>query len=120
LACHFLHQTKISEEEFQRIDFAFAQNAYGSIDDSIAVVSENNMNMSDGSHIAPAPEHVERMTEALLLPISVTIVVFHRKIANFHLGFETIHRLTMATVAWSRALEFSTFAARFPQNYNSR
>lgn len=45
-----------------------------------------------GTHIAPAPEHVERMIEALLLEYSSNnIEYFLEKISKFHLEFETIH-----------------------------
>lgn len=45
-----------------------------------------------GTHIAPAPEHVERMIEeALVIYSSDHETYFADKIANFHLYFETIH-----------------------------
>ena len=45
-----------------------------------------------GTHIAPAPEHVERMIEAILLEYSSDFSsYFLDKIAKFHLDFETIH-----------------------------
>jgi Fic family protein len=45
-----------------------------------------------GTHIAPAPEHVERMIEAILLDFSSDQSgYFTDKIAKFHLDFETIH-----------------------------
>lgn len=45
-----------------------------------------------GTHIAPAPEHVNPMMEALLLDYtSDDISYFLDKIAKFHLDFETIH-----------------------------
>ena len=45
-----------------------------------------------GTHIAPAPEHVERMTEEILIGYSGdSITYFSDKIARFHLAFETIH-----------------------------
>lgn len=45
-----------------------------------------------GTHIAPAPEHVNLMMEALLLDYtSDDISYFLDKIAKFHLDFETIH-----------------------------
>lgn len=45
-----------------------------------------------GAHIAPAPEHVERMIEATLLEYSSNLnPYFLDKIAKFHLDFETIH-----------------------------
>jgi Uncharacterized conserved protein len=45
-----------------------------------------------GSHIAPAPEHVERMMDAIMLEYSADFNnYFVDKIAKFHLDFETIH-----------------------------
>lgn len=45
-----------------------------------------------GTHIAPAPEHVERMMESILTEYSSDLAVyFLDKIAKFHLDFETIH-----------------------------
>jgi Fic family protein len=45
-----------------------------------------------GTHIAPAPEHVEKMMEAILLEFSADHTnYFADKIAKFHLDFETIH-----------------------------
>lgn len=45
-----------------------------------------------GTHIAPAPEHVERMIESTLLEYSSDLSsYFLDKIAKFHLDFETIH-----------------------------
>jgi len=45
-----------------------------------------------GTHIAPAPEHVERMIEAALLEYTSDLESFIiDKIATFHLAFETVH-----------------------------
>ncbi len=45
-----------------------------------------------GTHIAPAPEHVERMMDAVLVEYSSDLgSYFLDKIARFHLDFETIH-----------------------------
>ncbi len=45
-----------------------------------------------GTHIAPAPEHVERMMEEIILDYSADhSSYFIDKIAKFHLDFETIH-----------------------------
>ncbi|MCD4761517.1 Fic family protein [bacterium] len=45
-----------------------------------------------GSHIAPAPEHVERMIETALSEYFSALDVFAvDKIAKYHLDFETIH-----------------------------
>ena len=45
-----------------------------------------------GTHIAPAPEHVDRMMETILREIAANHDnYFVDKIAKFHLDFETIH-----------------------------
>ena len=45
-----------------------------------------------GTHIAPAPEHVERMIENIFISYSSDLSsYFVDKIAKFHLDFETIH-----------------------------
>lgn len=45
-----------------------------------------------GSHIAPAPEHVERMLDSIILDYSSDqSAYFTDKIACFHLDFETVH-----------------------------
>ena len=45
-----------------------------------------------GTHIAPAPEQVERMIESIILDYSADhSSYFTDKIARFHLDFETIH-----------------------------
>ena len=45
-----------------------------------------------GTHIAPAPEHVEQMMETILREFAADHDnYFADKIANFHLAFETIH-----------------------------
>lgn len=45
-----------------------------------------------GTHVAPAPEHVERMIESILTAYaSNQEMYFTDKIAKFHLDFETIH-----------------------------
>ena len=45
-----------------------------------------------GTHVAPAPEHVERMIESILTTYaSDQEMYFTDKISKFHLDFETIH-----------------------------
>ncbi len=45
-----------------------------------------------GTHIAPAPEHIERMIEEILIEYSSDHEsYFIDKVAKFHLDFETIH-----------------------------
>lgn len=45
-----------------------------------------------GTHIAPAPEHIERILETMLIEYSSDhISYFIDKISKFHLDFETLH-----------------------------
>jgi Fic family protein len=45
-----------------------------------------------GTHIAPAPEHIERILETMLIEYSSDhIAYFVDKISKFHLDFETLH-----------------------------
>ncbi len=69
------------------------QMLIGGIDDSIAGrFREKGEYVRVGTHIAPAPEQVERMIEAILLEYSSDLqAYFLDKIAKFHLDFETIH-----------------------------
>ena len=65
----------------------------GGIDDSIAgrYRSEGEY-VRVGTHIAPAPEHVERMLENVLIDYTSDLnAYFLDKIALFHLKFESIH-----------------------------
>ena len=69
------------------------QMLMGGIDDSIAgrFRSEGEY-VRVGTHIAPAPEHVERMLENVLIDYTSDLnAYFLDKIALFHLKFESIH-----------------------------
>ena len=63
------------------------------IDDNIAGrFRTKNEYVRIGSHIAPPPEHVERMVDAILSEYESNIDDYPiDKIAKFHLDFETIH-----------------------------
>jgi Fic family protein len=63
------------------------------IDDSIAGrFRREGEYVRVGTYIAPAPKHVERMVEAILLEYSSNLdMYFLDKIAKFHLDFETFH-----------------------------
>ncbi len=63
------------------------------IDDSIAGrFRKKGEYVRVGTHIAPAPEHVERMIESIIIEYSSDLAAyFVDKIAKFHLDFETIH-----------------------------
>ena len=65
----------------------------GNIDDSIAGrFRKIGEYVRVGTHVAPAPEHVERMIDSTLLEYTAHLNDFFiDKIAKFHLEFETIH-----------------------------
>lgn len=69
------------------------QMLIGNIDESIAGrFRKKNEYVRVGSHIAPAPEHIDLMIEESLIEYSSdNINYFLDKIAKFHLIFETIH-----------------------------
>ncbi len=71
----------------------FHQMLMGGIDDTIAGrFRQRGEYVRVGTHIAPAPEHVERMMDNLLIDyVSDLESYFLEKIAVFHLGFEYIH-----------------------------
>ena len=71
----------------------FHQMLIGGIDDAIAGrFRSKGEYVRVGAHIAPAPEHVERMIETALLEYSSDLgTYFLDRIAKFHLDFETIH-----------------------------
>ena len=65
----------------------------GGIDDAIAGrFRRQGEYVRVGTHIAPAPEHVERMMENILIEYSSDLDSYCLdKVARFHLDFETIH-----------------------------
>ena len=69
------------------------QMLIGGIDDAIAGrFRRQGEYVRVGTHIAPAPEHVERMMDNILVEYSSDLgSYFLDKIARFHLDFETIH-----------------------------
>ena len=69
------------------------QMLIGGINDAIAGrFREQGEYVRVGTHIAPAPEHVERMMDEILVEYSSDLgSYFLDKIARFHLDFETIH-----------------------------
>ena len=69
------------------------QMLIGGIDDKIAGrFRAKGEYVRVGMHVAPAPEHVESMVDAILLEYSSDLnSYFLDKIAKFHLDFETIH-----------------------------
>ncbi len=87
-------RTKCQEKETDKeIILLLHQMLIGGINDAIAGrFRAQGEYVRVGTYIAPAPEHVERMIEAMLLEYSSDHTsYFLDKIARFHLAFETIH-----------------------------
>ena len=87
-------RTKSKEQELNlEIILLLHQMLIGTIDDNIAGrFRKKGEYVRVGTHIAPAPEHIERMIESTLVEYSSDqIAYFLDKIAKFHLEFETIH-----------------------------
>ncbi len=82
-------ESEISKE----IILLLHQMLIGGIDDNIAGrFRKKGEYVRVGTHIAPAPEHIERMVEATLAEyIGDLENYFLDKIAKFHVEFETIH-----------------------------
>ena len=89
----YIH-SKTGEKEIDKEIMLFLhQMLIGGIDDNIAGrFRRKGEYVRVGTHIAPAPEHVERMVEEILNEyLSGSEAYFIDKIARFHLDFETIH-----------------------------
>lgn len=87
-------RTKAKETELSRdLILLLHEMLISNIDDRIAGrFRQKNEYVRVGLHIAPAPEHVERMMEELLAGYGSDMEkYFSDKIAKFHLDFETIH-----------------------------
>lgn len=87
-------RTKSQEQEAdKKLILLLHQMLIGSIDDGIAGrFRKQHEYVRVGTHIAPAPEHVERMINATLFEYSSDLEsYFLDKIAKFHLDFETVH-----------------------------
>ena len=81
-----------SEELSKELILLLHKMLIGNIDDSIAGRFRKPGEYVVSTHIAPAPEQVEKMVESLLLShISDHSSYFIEKIALFHLEFENIH-----------------------------
>jgi Fic family protein len=87
--CNKSQETDISRETILLLH----QMLIGGIDDSIAGrFRKKGEYVRVGTHIAPAPEHVGRMIESIIVEYSSDLAAyFVDKIAKFHLDFETIH-----------------------------
>ena len=87
-------RTKAKDSELSKdLILLLHQMLIGGINDAIAGrFREQGEYVRVGTHIAPAPEHVERMMDAILIEYSSDLgSYFLDKIARFHLDFETIH-----------------------------
>ncbi len=86
-------RTKSSEELSKETILLLHQMLIDNIDESIAGrFRKKGEYVRVGTHIAPAPEHLERMLEeALIEHSSDQTTYFVDKIAEFHLQFEIIH-----------------------------
>lgn len=89
----YTRQKSQEEELSKELILLLHKMLIGGIDDAIAGrFRKQGEYVRVGSFIAPAPEQVERMIDALLLAYtSDHSSYFVEKIASFHLGFETIH-----------------------------
>ncbi|MBI3018685.1 MAG: Fic family protein [Deltaproteobacteria bacterium] len=87
-------RSKVQETDLSREVILFLhQMLIGGIDDGIAGrFRAKGEYVRVGTHVAPAPEHVEQMIENILISYSSDLSsYFVDKIAKFHLDFETIH-----------------------------
>lgn len=87
-------QTKSQEKEIDKeIILLLHQMLMSGIDDNIAGrFRKPGEYVRIGTHVAPAPEHVERLIQSIVLEYSSDFdKYFIDKIAKFHLEFETIH-----------------------------
>lgn len=87
-------RTKSQEKEIDKeLILLLHQMLIGSIDDSIAGrFRKQHEYVRVGTHIAPAPEHIDLMIDSTLQEYSQNLnAYFLDKISKFHLDFETIH-----------------------------
>ena len=87
-------RTKAKDSELTKdLILLLHQMLIGGINDAIAGrFREQGEYVRVGTHIAPAPEHVERMIDEILVEYSSDLGSYCLdKIARFHLDFETIH-----------------------------
>lgn len=87
-------RTKAQESEINKETILLLHKMLiGGIDDDIAGrFRKQGEYVRVGTHVAPAPEHVERMIEAALLEYTAHLDdYFVDKISKFHLEFETVH-----------------------------
>lgn len=88
----YIH-ARSQEELSKELVLLLHQMLIGNIDESIAGrFRKRGEYVRVGTHIAPAPEHIERLVEQILIQYGSDYQnYFVDKIAKFHLDFETIH-----------------------------
>ena len=87
-------RTKSQETEITReVVLLLHQMLIGGVDDKIAGrFRRPGEYVRVGTHVAPSPEHIERMIESIITEYTSDLsAYFLDKIAKFHLDFETIH-----------------------------
>lgn len=87
-------RNKSQESEINKEIILFLHQMFiGGIDDKIAGrFRQKGEYVRVGTHIAPAPEHIVKMVESILIEYTSDLAkYFLDKTAKFHLDFETIH-----------------------------
>ena len=89
----YIHNKSKETEVNKETILLLHQMLIGGIDDKIAGrFRKHGEYVRVGTHVAPAPEHVERMIESIISEYTSELsAYFLDKIAKFHLEFETIH-----------------------------
>ena len=108
---------KSSEELSKEIILLLHQMLIGNIDESIAgKFRTKGEYVRVGTHVAPAPEHIELMLEEALIGYSSNLsTYFIDKIAKFHLDFETIHPFNDGNGRIGRVLiNYQLYQSGFP------
>ena len=117
-------RTKAKDSELSKdLILLLHQMLIGGINDAIAGrFREQGEYVRVGTHIAPAPEHVERMMDDILVEYSSDLgSYFLDKIARFHLDFETIHPFCDGNGRLGAGShQFSTYSVRSAAPYYSQ